>query len=233
VKSTTLHHATVAFTGDVKQDFKDAKPVAFTKSGSTAESSAAYDATTLYLGWAVANDTTPWVNGATEPAVMYAKGDTVDFQLATDPKADATRAKAAPGDFRLSIGDPQGTGPVAVLYRPFASGETHPRKFYSGTVKDGYEMQSVDVLKNAKISVHVDKATRSYVIEAAIPLADLGLKPSAGTKFSGDFGVTYGNPAGDDTVVRSHWSNQATDFVADEVWELVLEPRAWGLFTCE
>ena len=233
VKGAPLRKATVAFTGDVKKDFADAKPVTFTKSASQAECSAAYDATTLYLGWSVANDATPWVNGATEPAVMYAKGDTVDFQLGTDPTAEATRPKAVAGDLRLSIGDPQGTGPVAVLYRPLAGGAKSPRKFYSGTVKDGYEMESVEVLKNAKISVHVDKATRSWVVEAAIPLADLGLKPSAGTKFSGDFGVTYGNPAGDDTVVRSHWSNQATDFVADEVWELVLEPRAWGVLTCE
>ncbi|MBA3936530.1 MAG: hypothetical protein H0X38_03635 [Planctomycetes bacterium] len=233
VKSAPLHHRTVAFTGDVRADFNEAKPVAFSKSGSGVTCSAAYDATTLYLGWTVANDATPWINGATEPAVMYAKGDTVDFQLATAPQADASRAKAAPGDLRLSIGDPQGKGAVAVLYRPFASGAKHPRKFYSGTMKGGYEMESVEVLKNAKITVKVDKAAHGYVVEAAIPLADLGMQATAGATYRGDFGVTYGNPAGDDTVVRSHWSNLATDFVADEVWELVLEPRTWGVLTCE
>jgi len=163
---------------------------------------------------------------------MYAKGDTVDFQLGTDPKADPKRAQAVLGDFRLSIGDPLGKGPVAVLYRPIAS-EKHPRSFYSGTVKNGYEMQSVEVVKDAKIVVKVDKVGRAYVVEASIPLAALALSPATGLKLSGDLGATYGNPAGDDTVVRSHWSNQATDFVADEVWELTLEPKNWGILGFE
>ena len=100
-------------------------------------------------------------------------------------------------------------------------------------MKDGYEMQSVSVLSNAKITVKVDKGGRGYVVEAAIPLADLGLIPVPGLTLSGDVGATYGNPAGDDTVLRSHWSNQATDFVADEVWELMIEPKNWGALTFE
>ena len=67
----------------------------------------------------------------------------------------------------------------------------------------------------------------------AIPLADLGLRPAPGMKLAADLGVTYGNPAGDDTVLRSYWNNQATDFVADEVWELKLEPRNWGWILLE
>ena len=49
----------------------------------------------------------------------------------------------------------------------------------------------------------------------------------------GDFGVTFGDPAGQDTVLRSHWNNQATGIVADEVAELQLQPKNWGRFTFE
>jgi hypothetical protein len=34
--------------------------------------------------------------------------------------------------------------------------------------------------------------------------------------------------AGQDTVLRSHWSNPAANMVADEVQELMLEPGNWG-----
>jgi hypothetical protein len=107
------------------------------------------------------------------------------------------------------------------------------RKFFSGTVKDGYEMQSVQVLSNAKIEVKVDAPGKRYVVEAAIPLAALGFTPSAGMTCSGDVGVTYGDVAGKDTVLRSYWNNQHTGLVADEVWELVPEPRHWGQITFE
>ena len=38
---------------------------------------------------------------------------------------------------------------------------------------------------------------------------------------------------GKDTILRSHWSNQATGLVADEVYELMLEPKNWGRITFE
>ena len=37
-----------------------------------------------------------------------------------------------------------------------------------------------------------------------------------------------GNQAGDNTVLRTHWSNQATGLVSDEVFELKMTPSAWG-----
>ena len=227
VKQATAKKRTVAFSGDLRKDFATEAPIAWTKNQSAVESAIAWDDSTLYLGWSVTNDATPWVNGATEPAVMFEKGDTVDFQLGTDPAADKTRTKAVLGDFRLSIGDPRGTGAVAMLYRPVANTK-QPRLFYSGTVKEGYEMQYVAAIAGARIQVKPDPAGHRYVVEAAIPLAALELKPAAGLRLGGDFGVTYGNPTGDKTILRSHWSNQATDFIADEVWELKLSPNNWG-----
>jgi hypothetical protein len=221
---------TVAFTGDLQKDFACKEPLTWSRNETQTHAVVAWDDANLYLGWSV-SDTTPWVNGATEPAVLYACGDTVDFQFGTDAKADAKRAQAVLGDLRLSIGNFQGKA-TAVLYRPVAKDKA-PRKFFSGTCKDGYEMQSVKVLGDAKIEVKVDAQGKRYVVEAAIPLATLDFKPAPEMTCSGDLGVTYGDPAGKDTVLRSYWNNQHTGLVADEVWELVPEPKHWGQITFE
>ena len=34
--------------------------------------------------------------------------------------------------------------------------------------------------------------------------------------------------SGKDTLLRSHWNNQATGLVNDEVFELRMEPSNWG-----
>ena len=89
------------------------------------------------------------------------------------------------------------------------------------------------LLAGAKIEVKVDAKARRYIVEATIPLAEIGLKPASGMTVGGDFGATFGDPDGKDTVLRSYWSNQATGLVADEVWELVLEPKNWGRISFE
>ncbi|NQT86969.1 hypothetical protein HQ560_09405, partial [bacterium] len=225
-KRLTLKKATPAFTGDLNRDFKGAQVIAYKKEDSAAvRSAAAWDDQMLHLIWDV-KDATPWVNGAEAPEFLYAHGDTVDFQLGTDPKADSKRPEPVLGDFRLSIGNFRGA-PTAVLFRPKAT-EKAPKTFTSGVVRDGYVVESVTVVKDAKIHVRIHGNKKGYVVEAAIPLAALGLKPAAGLKLRGDFGVTHGDGAGKDTVLRTHWHNQSTGIVNDEVFELKLEPRNWG-----
>ena len=95
------------------------------------------------------------------------------------------------------------------------------------TVK-GYVMESVRVLDNVRVEVKVDAARRRYIVEAAIPLGALGLKVSPGLEITGDFGVTHGNKAGNDTALRTYWSNRNTGLVSDEVFELQMAPAMWG-----
>jgi hypothetical protein len=230
-KTTAAKKAAVTFTGDLKKDFNVADPPAFQKTpADRVEAAIAWDDAHFYVGWQVA-DATPWVNGASEAAQMYAMGDTVDLQLGTDPQADKNRGQPALGDLRLSIGN-LGGRPVAVVYRPVAR-EKAPKKFFSGVWKDGVEYDSVRTVDDARIEVKVDAAKKTYVVEAAIPLAALGMKPAAGQTLAGDFGATFGDAAGRDTVLRSHWNNQATGIVADEVDELRLDPKNWGRLTFE
>ena len=122
----------------------------------------------------------PWVNGADAPEFLYARGDTVDLQLGTDPAADKKRGEPVKGDLRLSIGNFQ-RKPTAVVYRKVAD-EKKPKTFSSGVVKE-YVMDSVAVLAEAKVSVKVEG--KRYVVEAAIPLAALGLKVTDGLALRG------------------------------------------------
>ena len=228
-KKYTVRTATVAFTGNLDTDFKgfqDAEKPAFEKqTGSRVRVAMARDDANLYVGWEV-QDETPWVNGADAPEFMYARGDTVDLQLGTDPAADPKRTEPVKGDLRLSIGNFQGQ-PTAVVYRKVADVKK-PRTFSSGVVKE-YVMDSVVVLAEAKVAAKVDAQGKRYVVEAAIPLAALGLKLKDGLALRGDFGATHGDKSGKDTMLRSHWNNQATGIVNDEVFELRMEPANWGV----
>ncbi|MHC4198442.1 MAG: hypothetical protein ACYSU0_00425 [Planctomycetota bacterium] len=217
--------ATPEFTGDLGRDFKGQKVVRYKQTDAAEVRTAfAYDDEHLYAAWQVKDDT-PWVNGADAPEFMYARGDTVDIQLGTDPKADPKRRKAVMGDLRISIG-PFGGRPTAVVYRKVAR-EKAPKSFSSGVVK-GYVMESVRVLDGARVEVRIDRARNRYTVEAAIPLGAVGLRPAAGLEISGDFGVTHGNRAGNDTVLRTCWSNRNTGLVSDEVFELQMAPAMWG-----
>jgi hypothetical protein len=224
-RKLTLRKATIAFTGDLDKDFKGHAIVSYQKlDAAKVRTALAWDDANLYAAWEVKDDT-PWVNGADAPEFLYARGDTVDLQLATDPAAKPDRNEAVLGDLRLSIGPFQGK-PTAVLYRKVAN-EKNPKTFNSGVIK-GYVMDSVVVLPDAKVEVKVDNVQRRYKVEAAIPLAALGLAPKAGLKLRGDVGATHGNKAGNDTALRTYWSNQATGLVSDEVFELQMAPKNWG-----
>ena len=218
---------TVTFTGNLDADFKGAEIITYKKlDDATVRSACAWDDGHLYLGWQV-RDKTPWVNAAKDWALMYVGGDTVDFQLGTDGKADRNRAEAASGDLRLSVGN-FGGKPTAVLYRR-ASAAKKPRSFRSGVVKD-YRMDFVDVVREAAIEVKLQPRAR-YVVEVAVPLGVLGFKPAEGMTLRGDFGVTHGGPGGRRTRLRTYWSNQHTGIVDDIVFELKMEPKHWGEIT--
>ena len=163
-------------------------------------------------------------------AYLYAAGDTVDFQLGTDPNANRKRGEAVAGDLRLSVGL-FNNKPTAVIYRKVVApgGKKTPMTFSSGVIKE-HTMESVEVLEEAKIKVNVrtDDRNKGYTVEVAVPLAALGLELKNGLKLIGDFGVTHSDTNGQDTALRTFWSNQATGIVNDEVFELKMEPGNWG-----
>jgi len=226
--SLTVMRLTPTFTGDLTHDFAGANTVHYQKSDdSAATSTASYDSQNLYLAWDV-KDNTPWVNGATAPENLYLEGDTVDFQLGIDAHADETRSEAGAGDMRLSLGNFGGKN-TAVLYRK-VSPVKKPFVFHSG-VAANYTMDYVAQVPAANIIV--SKRGGGYTVEAAIPLTALGITAQPGQTLAGDFGVTFGDPAGQRTRLRSYWSGQHTGIVDDAVFELMLEPKNWGRLTFE
>lgn len=227
-KAMAAKKKTVNFTGDPAADFGN-PGVAFENGEAKITSWLAYDADNLYLGWKVA-DKTPWVNGATAFENMYACGDTVDFQLGTDPAADKRRGAPVKGDFRLSIGRLGGKDTAAVYWA--VADAKAPKTFYSGVWRDGYTMDCVRVVPSAQIKVTEEKGA-GYVVEAKVPLKEIGLAAKAGLQLRGDFGATFGDASGKDTTLRVHWSNKATGIVADEVEELKMQPSKWGAINFE
>jgi hypothetical protein len=223
--------ATPAFTGSLEKDFGARAITSFARQDSAKVKSAlAWDDQNLYAAWDIMDDT-PWVNGADAPEFMYARGDTVDLQLGIDPKANPSRDKAEIGDLRLSIGPFRGQS-AAVIYRRVVAQESDkkPMAFNSGVYKN-YIMESVTFPKDIKVEVTYANDRKSYVVEAVIPWATLGVKPQDGLTVRGDVGVTHGNKPGTDTVLRSYWAAFSTGLVSDEVGELMIAPATWGEIT--
>jgi outer membrane protein assembly factor BamB len=224
-KRMAVRRKALALSGNFDQDCSGADVIRFQKQeDAPIRAAAAWDDDNLYLAWDV-RDRTPWINKATMAEQMYVAGDTVDFQLGVDTAADKKRDEAAHGDLRLSIGNFQGH-PTAVIYRRLSEAK-RPKDFSSGVIKT-YRMEYVDIVPQAKIKVSV-RPQDGYLVEAAIPLAVLGLAPHAGLVLPADFGVTYGGPDGGRTRLRAYWNNQHTGIVDDAVFELKMEPRNWGL----
>lgn len=228
VKSTVVKKASVTFTGRPSEDF-GTQPISFGSDVDRIQTWLAHDDEYLYAAWQV-DDKTPWVNGAPGFENLYGGGDTVDIQLGTDAGADKKRNEAVKGDLRLSIGQLKGKN-TAVLSRK-VSDEKAPMTFYSGTSKGGYTMEFVKKLDSVKLEAR-PVGDKAYMVEAAIPLKDLGVTLKPGLALRGDVGVTYGDPAGKDTNLRVYWSNKATGIVADEVEELKMQPAMWGQFNLE
>ncbi len=229
VKKVLIAKGTPVFSGDLDKDFPGADVAKYEKEKATAVRTAlAYDEKNLYVAWEV-KDGSPWVNAADAPEFMYTRGDAVDLQLSTDPKAAKERKEAVKGDLRLSIG-PFNKKNVVMLYRKVAGADGAHSKSFSSGVQKNYVMESVIELTDANVEVNVDRVNKRYVVEAAIPLSALELKPEAGLVIQGDFGAIHSDKQGKDTVLRSFWSNQNTGLVSDEVYELQMAPNSWGQF---
>jgi hypothetical protein len=78
--------------------------------------------------------------------------------------------------------------------------------------------------------VSVSVLDSRYIVTAAIPLADLHLKPRPGMAIRGDVGFISSNAAGTIDVARTYWANQHTNLVNDMPLEAWFSPELWGEF---
>ena len=176
------------------------------------------DATTLYLAYHV-NEDKPLRNQGANWQTLFLTGDCVDLMLATDPNADPHRGSAVAGDLRLLMGEFQNK-PIAVLYRPVVPGTKQKVQLMAA------QIDRIDKLTDAKVAVR--RGEGFYELEAAIPLASLGVAPNISGALRGDVGVIYADATGRDRAVRSYHFNRKTGMTADLTTEATLQPAEWG-----
>ncbi|MGI6496502.1 MAG: FlgD immunoglobulin-like domain containing protein [Kiritimatiellia bacterium] len=189
----------------------------------------AYDATHLHLCYRLKDDS-PWVNNGGDWQALFKTGDAIDLQLGTDATANPQRSGPVPGDLRLLIA-PQGDANRVVLYRhrlPDGPGED------AVTFQSPWRSERVDSVRELPDArVAVSRGRDSVVVEASVPLADLGLQPRPGLQVKADCGVIHGDADGTINLFRDYWSNPATMLVNDVPGEIMLTPRLWGTLSFE
>jgi hypothetical protein len=188
--------------------------------GRSAEVALGRDKNKLYLAYQV-HERRPLQNGGADWQTLFATGDCVDLMLAANAQADLNRRAAVPGDLRLLLSVFQGR-PVAVLYRPVVLGVSAPVTI--STIR----IDRVTRLAAAEVAVSRDTARGLYTVEAAVPLAELGIDPAAATALRGDVGVIFADESGRSRSLRLYYYNHHTEMVSDVPTEATLQPAEWG-----
>ncbi|MBM4031613.1 MAG: hypothetical protein FJ291_07490 [Planctomycetes bacterium] len=215
----------------------------------------AYDDERLYLAYEV-RGLGPLKNSGNQWDKLFKTGAAVDLCLGTDPKADPARKQAVAGDLRLLMtfasrpasrvprpespeaghaarGTRDDEAPIAVVYRPVAP-EAKPEEKWE-VVSPVWKM-SFDLVKIlGAVQMARSGGGNQYVVEAAVPLGDLGLQGIAkgGTgvppvRLKLDWGVLATDEGGTVVLGRHYWSNKATSVLADAPSEAALHPDLWG-----
>jgi hypothetical protein len=215
-------------------DWTGAEFAEWQAAGGSGRAALRWDATHLYLAVAV-KDASPLVNHGADWRLLFKTGDGVDLMLGTDPKADPDRRQPVPGDLRLLITAPADAGgalrPVAVLYRHRVPGTLPAART---TFSSPWRSEDIDqVIRLEDASVAVTRQPDGYTVEAAVPLAVLGWQPEPGSRLKADFGVLFGDAAGEATIERAYWSNRSANFTTDVPGEAMLYPNFWGTLHCE
>ena len=112
---------------------------------------------------------------------------------------------------------PEGMAKEEMLYKSPVAQETFER---------------VAQLPNAVCKVQ--KTDKGYVVEAAIPWADLGMAaPAKGSKLQGDLGVILSDKAGSQAVRSCYLFNRDTGVVNDIPSEVRVVTPNWGTLNVE
>jgi len=207
-------------------DFSKAVKIEVTP-GRGGKAMAAYDDKYLYLAYRVADDSA-FVNNGTDPMLMFKTGDLVDVILCTQAGANPHRT-VGKGDTRILFAPYQGK-PIAVVMQKVADGgPAAPMTYTSSQTPE--TLQRVAILKNAKIGVKI--TPDGYMLEAAVPLADINFAPQKGKEYPFDFGILYGDTGGNMTILRAYWTNQDTAINNDTPTESRMQPANLGTAVVE
>ena len=183
-----------------------------------------YDDVNLYVACST-RSLGPLINKGHEWDRLFKTGAAVDLQIGTSAAASEDRKMPQPGDVRLlmTVVDQR---PVAVLYRPVVPG-TPPEKVWRVVSPVGET--TIDEVKRLEgVRMARSGGPNQYILQAAVPLAALGLKPEPGLRLKLDWGVLVSGPSGSEVLRRVTWANHASQIVADAPSEARLQPNLWG-----
>jgi hypothetical protein len=208
----------------------------FTEADRSALAQVGYDDQNLYVRFQV-NDDTPLRNNAADYSHLFKSGDAVEIQLGTDLSRRNVQGQnvqeMAVGDLRLIIARTHEDKMVATLYRPRTADPNKPNRveFKSPTGSQAFD----EVIAWNDLPMHCQADKESYVVEAAIPWARLGITPKAGLVLQGDAGVIYGNQGGTRNAVRYLWSDKSPEVGInnDIPSEVRIHPNDWGKWILE
>jgi hypothetical protein len=195
-----------------------------TDKGPHAEFYATYDDQNLYLAYDVSSFG-PLKNTGSEFQRLFQTGASVDLQIGVDPAAPEDRDAPVVGDVRLLLTF-AGREPRAVLYRPIVPNTPEADVYRVVSPVGEVAFDRIDLIPGAVLA-RAGSDSR-YQLEAAVPLATLGLKPAPGMRLKLDWGLLVSGPDGNEVIRRVYWSNQATNIVADAPSEARLHPNLWG-----
>jgi hypothetical protein len=185
----------------------------------------AYDADRLYLCW-TGKGVGPIANDGQDFRRVFKTGACLDFQIAADDKADPGRAAPAKGDQRLLVTFIE-KQPCVVLYQPVAPGAA-PGEAWSANSQAG-GLTKIDRIVQLRDGVAVAASNaQDFAVEVAVPLKAPGLRPTAGLRLRGDWGILT-SADGHQVKARAYWSNAGATGTADEAVEARLEPQFWGV----
>jgi hypothetical protein len=189
-----------------------------------AELRVGYDDTHLYLAYSARN-LGPLLNKGEQWDRLFKSGAAVDLQIATDPRAPNQRQTPQAGDLRLLLTF-MGKEPAAVLYRPVVPGTPKEKRWRVTSPVGEAVFDEVVQLKDVRLARTT--AANAYIVEAAVPLAALGVKPTPGLRLKMDWGMLVSGPEGTEVFRRIYWANKATTIVSDAPSEARLHPNLWG-----
>jgi hypothetical protein len=230
-KQMTVRRATKAFKIDGDPaDWRDVRGEEIQRTGfpEKGQFRLAYDAQNLYVLFEV-QDSSPWRNEGKDFARLFKTGDAVDLQMAT--VSETTNAdKVGASHLRLLFAPLDGK-PACVLMKPVDKDAPAEKAYkYHSPVGDK-QFDRVQVLSDAQVAVRCE--AQRYWVEAAVPLAALGLHPAPGMVIRGEAGFISSDAHGTINVARTYWSNKATNLTSDMPLEAWLYPETWGEFKFE
>jgi hypothetical protein len=184
----------------------------------------AWDAQYLYLCYEV-HHLGPMKNTGEQWDRLFKTGAAVDLQIGVDPAASRDRKAPVAGDKRLLLTFVGGK-PMAILYDAVVPGTPSETTWKAVSPVGQVSFDRVTQLTNIRMA-HIGD-DNYYVLEAAVPLEVLGLKPVDDLRVKMDWGLLSTDSNGNSVMQRLYWSNGATGIIADVPSEASLHPDLWG-----